>query len=197
MWGRTWPDAINTGILTKSRRRSTPTSSTRPPRSRSRSWCASTTRSAAIFWCASAAAEARFFVSYHEPFAKIVINFVARNGGEPEKLEFLGDGQQVVVDGIHPDTGKPYAWFGGEPGPIAREELPYIREAEARELIERAAELLVAEFGYSAPASGRARQAAPATTRTATAAPPTGNTSAIASAPARRCTIPCAISPPS
>ena len=43
-----------------------------------------------------------------EPFSKIVINFVARNGGEPEKLEFLGDGQQVVVAGIHPDTRQPY-----------------------------------------------------------------------------------------
>ena len=69
-------------------------------------------------------------------------------GGKEEKLEFLCDGQQVVVDGIHPDTHKPYRWFGGEPGEVAREDLPLITEAEARELIERAAELLVAEHGY-------------------------------------------------
>ena len=42
----------------------------------------------------------------------------------------------------------PIVWFGGEPGEIAHESLPYIREAEARELIERAADLLVADHGY-------------------------------------------------
>src|SRR5215510_506966 len=35
------------------------------------------------------------------PFAKIIINVTAPNGA-PEKIEFLADGQQVVVDGIHP-----------------------------------------------------------------------------------------------
>jgi Bifunctional DNA primase/polymerase, N-terminal len=83
-----------------------------------------------------------------EPFAKIIANVVAPNGSA-EKLEFLGDGQQVVVAGIHPETQRPYGWPGGEPGQIAREELPYIREGEAQKLVDDIVnEVLVRGFGY-------------------------------------------------
>jgi hypothetical protein len=82
-----------------------------------------------------------------EPFAKIAVTLVAPNGGE-ERVEFLADGQQVAAFGIHPDTKRPYAWHGGEPGQVAREELPYIRQAEARQLVEDIVELLVREHGY-------------------------------------------------
>src|SRR4029077_4932693 len=75
-----------------------------------------------------------------QPFDKITINF----DGTKEKLEFLCNGQQVVVNGIHPDTSKPYAWFGGEPEKVGRDELPAIMQAEAAELMERAAKILVA-----------------------------------------------------
>ena len=54
-----------------------------------------------------------------EPFAKIIANVVAPNG-RTEKIEFLGDGQQIVVFGIHPETKQRYNWHGGEPGQIAR-----------------------------------------------------------------------------
>ena len=47
MWIRTWPDAVNTGVLTRASRPSTPTSSTRTPRAPSRIWCASATKRAA------------------------------------------------------------------------------------------------------------------------------------------------------
>src|SRR5262249_47987084 len=46
------------------------------------------------------------------------------------------------------DTGNPYRWFGGEPGEIKRESLPSINEAEARQLVRDAVELLVRNFGY-------------------------------------------------
>jgi hypothetical protein len=149
MWARTWPDAINTGVLT----RAVPTLD------------ADVLNEAAAVAIEEMVRE-RFEEAGHvlvrigrppkrafpfrtdEPFAKILINLVPRHGGAAEKLEFLGLGQQVVVSGIHPDTHKSYRWHGGSPGPIAREDLPYIREAEARELIERAAALLVADFGY-------------------------------------------------
>jgi hypothetical protein len=150
MWAKTWPDAINTGVLT----RTTPT------------FDADILDEAAAVAIENMVREHYEEAGYvlvrigkppkrafpfrtDEPFSKIVVDFVARNGGIPEKLEFLGSGQQVACFGIHPDTHKPYTWFGGEPGPIARAELPYIREAEARELVERAAALLVAEFGYA------------------------------------------------
>jgi hypothetical protein len=82
-----------------------------------------------------------------EPFKKIAVNLIAPNGSA-EKIEFLGTGQQVAVAGPHPTTGQPYRWHGGELWQIAREELAYIREAEARQLVESAAELLCRDFGY-------------------------------------------------
>src|SRR6476620_2145032 len=57
-----------------------------------------------------------------KPFDKIAVELVAGNG-DIHKLEFLANGQQVVVDGLHPNTGEPYCWHGGEPGQIAQENL--------------------------------------------------------------------------
>ena len=82
-----------------------------------------------------------------EPFKKITVSLVAANGTQ-EKIEFLADGEQVVVAGIHPETKQPYRWHGGDPGQIRREELPYIREQEAQELVDEIVDLLVREFGY-------------------------------------------------
>jgi hypothetical protein len=67
-----------------------------------------------------------------KPFKKIPTNFLAPDASTDQKLEFLGDGQQVVAFGKHKDTGKPYQWFGGEPGEIKLEDLPLINEAEAK-----------------------------------------------------------------
>jgi Bifunctional DNA primase/polymerase, N-terminal len=49
------------------------------------------------------------------PFKKIATVFKAPNG-MLHKVEILCDGQQIVVDGIHPDTHAPYRWHGGKPG---------------------------------------------------------------------------------
>jgi hypothetical protein len=101
-----------------------------------------------------------------EPFAKIVANLIAPNAtadAKPEKIEFLGAGQQLVVAGIHPDINQPYRWHGGEPGPIRLEDLPYIRENEANELVAAAVEILVRDFGYKrAPSRPRKTKAATA-----------------------------------
>jgi hypothetical protein len=82
-----------------------------------------------------------------QPFKKIVVNLIAADG-RTDKIEILGEGQQIVVYGIHKDTGKPYSWFGGEPRFISRDELPDISEAEARDLVEAAARLLVEKHGF-------------------------------------------------
>ena len=71
-----------------------------------------------------------------EPFKKIQVGLIAPNG------EFLCDGQQVAVAGLHPDINQPYRWHGGELGQTAREDLPYIREAEARALVDEIVDLL-------------------------------------------------------
>ena len=56
--------------------------------------------------------------------------------GNINKIEFQGDGQQSVVHGTHPDTGKPY-WFHGRSildTPLS--ELPVITERELNDIFE-------------------------------------------------------------
>src|SRR6516165_7651342 len=77
-----------------------------------------------------------------DPFPVIKVNLIAANGGTGEKIEFLCDGQQVVAAGIHPDTGKPYAWPLGNLTDIARDDLPDINEAEAKQLVADIVDLL-------------------------------------------------------
>jgi Bifunctional DNA primase/polymerase, N-terminal len=81
-----------------------------------------------------------------DPFPKIAVSFV--EGG---KIEMLGDGQQFVAFGIHPDTGRPYGWGDKSPLDVKRYELPYIHHWEARELVRSAVKLLVDHFGYRLP----------------------------------------------
>ena len=82
-------------------------------------------------------------------FKKIAVDLVAPNGDTSQKIELLCEGQQVVVDGIHPDTGRPYKWFGGDLTEVSRYDLPHLNEAEARMLVQDVVELLVTEHGYT------------------------------------------------
>ena len=85
------------------------------------------------------------------PFKKITGIVIAPNGDTDQKIELLADGQQVVVFGTHPKTGKPYSWFGGDPTSIKHEELPYVNEDEAKQFVADAVALLVKDFGYRLP----------------------------------------------
>jgi hypothetical protein len=82
-----------------------------------------------------------------EPFAKLYRTFKAPNGSE-HKIEILGDGQQFVVDGIHPQSGKRYAWFGGDLATIHRVNLPYVRREDMEKFLDAATRLLVEEFKF-------------------------------------------------
>jgi hypothetical protein len=148
MWAKTWPDAQNTGVLT----RSMPTLDTdllseeaaRAVEAHVREFYEE--RGYILVRIGRAPKRAIPFRT-EEPLAKIVVNLISPSG-TAEKIEFLGDGQQVVIDGIHPDTKQPYRWHGGEPGQIKLEELPYIRGEEAHRLVDEIVDLLVSEFGY-------------------------------------------------
>jgi Protein of unknown function (DUF3987)/Bifunctional DNA primase/polymerase, N-terminal len=73
------------------------------------------------------------------PFGKIRTPvFTSPGSGKENFVEVLGDGQQIIVHGIHPETGKDYSWHGGEPGDVTRSELPVLTEAMARDFIELA-----------------------------------------------------------
>jgi len=154
MWSKTWPDAINTGVLC----RNMPTLDLDLLHEEAARACEDRVREhfeerGYILPRIGKPPKRAIPFRTEEPFKKIVVNLIAPNGGSEQKIEFLADGEQVVVAGIHPETKEPYRWHGGEPGPIAREDLPYIREAEARALVEDLVEFLVREFGYTrAPA---------------------------------------------
>ncbi len=91
------------------------------------------------------------------PFKKIAVTLTAPDGTD-DKIEILGEGQQFIVHGVHPDTREPYAWSGGELWNTAHESLPTISEQEARDFVNDAAKMLVDRFGYQikAPANGNA-----------------------------------------
>jgi hypothetical protein len=86
------------------------------------------------------------------PFKKILRNLTAPDGA-PEKIEILGDGQQLVLAGTHPETRREYRWHGGEPGNVPLADLPYIDAATANRFADEAAALLIAEHGYTAPSA--------------------------------------------
>ena len=157
MWGKVWPDAVNTGLLT----RSMPTldldilneAAARAAEDYVRERFEE--RGNVLTRIGKPPKRAIPFRT-EEPFGKFVVNLVAANGGE-EKIELLADGGQVVAFGIHPDTKEPYRWFGGAPGKVKREDLPYIREDEARQLVDDIVDLLCRDFGYIR-AKGRPRK---------------------------------------
>lgn len=49
-----------------------------------------------------------------KPFPKTQSKVFIDDQGRPVKLEVLGNGQQFVAFHVHPDTGRPYEWLGGE-----------------------------------------------------------------------------------
>jgi hypothetical protein len=82
-----------------------------------------------------------------KPFPKLYCTFTAPDGSE-HKIEILGDGQQYVVDGIHPDTHKPYTWFGGDLANIKRKDLPDVQHEDAEKFLNAAIKLLAEEHGF-------------------------------------------------
>jgi hypothetical protein len=149
-WEREYPDALNTGILT----RTTPVFDIDILNAEAAEAVEALARERfeerGYFLTRTGLAPKRAILFRVDvPFEKIRCVLMPANGAAAQKLELLGRGQQVVVKGIHPDTGQPYMWHGGEPGQIRHEELPYITREEAGALVADAARLLVEEFGYA------------------------------------------------
>jgi hypothetical protein len=149
-WGIDRPDAINTGILTQT----TPTLDIDILDERAGDAVEKLVRErieeSGYFLVRTGRWPKRAFpMRTDEPFSKIIVRLIPPGGGEAERIELLCAGQQLVVAGVHPETGQAYGWRGGDPMTIARESLPYTREAEARALVEDIVELLVNEFGYT------------------------------------------------
>jgi hypothetical protein len=83
------------------------------------------------------------------PIEKITVSIK----GKKDKIEILGTGQQFVAFGIHPDTGRPYEWDGGQefgetPLTVPLNSLPAVTPAQLREFANESAKLLT-ELGYA------------------------------------------------
>ena len=81
------------------------------------------------------------------PFPKMSASFEAPNG-TLHKIEILGDGQQFICFGIHPDTGEPFTWHGGTPLDTPREELAEVTEEDMQAYLELVSERLAEECGF-------------------------------------------------
>jgi len=90
-----------------------------------------------------------FMFHTDKPFPKQTLKLIAPNG-KGEKIEILGDGEQLVIHGIHDGTGKPYSWSSGTPwADIAVADLPLLDEATAIDFLRDAGKLLTTEHGYT------------------------------------------------
>jgi hypothetical protein len=83
-----------------------------------------------------------------QPFSKIETgDYVSPDGCEKHHVEILCDGQQVVVAGIHPVTGQPYAWRDADIRDTEHADLPVLTETLARSIVERSTAIMV-EHGW-------------------------------------------------
>ena len=70
------------------------------------------------------------------PWGKLTSStYVNTETGEEHKVEILAKGQQFVAYHVHPDTGEPYAWEGGEPAEIEPWELKTIAQEQAQQIV--------------------------------------------------------------
>jgi RecA-family ATPase len=76
------------------------------------------------------------------PFGKISTPVFTSPNQQRHRVEVLCDGQQIVVSGTHPGTGKPYSWHGGVPGEVALADLHELTKSMAEEFIIKATTLM-------------------------------------------------------
>ena len=152
MWGKLWSTATNTGVLT----RLTPTLDLDIMHPEAAERVEEFVRDCfgehgVVMIRIGKAPKRAIPFRTSTPFKKITVPLMSPMGDD-EKIELLADGQQVVVEGEHPETHKPYCWHGGAPWHIPRADLPYLTEPEARALVDNATSIL-ADFGYARPSA--------------------------------------------
>src|SRR5262245_48355144 len=82
------------------------------------------------------------------PFSKMR-TLLKDPAGSSHKIEVLCAGQQIVVAGTHPDTGRPYAWHADRsPENVRPDALPKLTADDAISLLALLEEMLVEEYGF-------------------------------------------------
>jgi hypothetical protein len=99
-----------------------------------------------------------------EPFTKLSTAGYRLPGDEPgaktHKVEILGDGQQFVAYGMHPATGRPYAWPDDNLLDLERDDLPELTPAMAVRIRDAADAMLAKAGTVSARGASSTRPAA-------------------------------------
>jgi hypothetical protein len=151
MWQRIWPDALNTGILTAP----TPALDIDIMNENAAIDTEELVRerfegSGRVLVRIGKPPKRAILFRSLEPFAKIAAA-LTRQGleGLGEKLELLCDRQQLVVHGIHPQTTRPYTWFGDTPWTVPSNELPLLGAEQAGKLISDIVDMLMKEHNYT------------------------------------------------
>ena len=155
MSAKTWPDATNTGVLT----RTMPTLDANILDKAAAKARQEFVRERYGYVLTRVGKPPKFAIPFRteEPFKKIVVNLIAPDGSEGQKIELLADGEQVVVAGIHPDTKQPYRWSNGGLEQLEYKHLHEISAKEAHTLVDELVEILVRDFRYKrAPSRPRA-----------------------------------------
>src|SRR5262249_7726967 len=75
------------------------------------------------------------------PFEKVQTGDWIDQDGVAHHVEILGDGQQTIVFGVHPDTGTEYEWPVQNPLDVPRERLPELSREQAQEIINAVIEI--------------------------------------------------------
>jgi hypothetical protein len=79
---------------------------------------------------------------------KVKVSFVAPDGGQ-HHIEILGDGQQMVAFGRHPETKRPYHWNAGGPGHAApRNSLPLTTDERNAQFLAAVTDMLANKHGW-------------------------------------------------
>jgi hypothetical protein len=75
------------------------------------------------------------------PFEKVQTGEWIDQDGVAHRVEILGDGQQTVVFGVHPDTGTEYEWPVQNPLDVPRERLPELSREQTQGIINAVIEI--------------------------------------------------------
>src|SRR5262245_22191354 len=95
------------------------------------------------------------------PFEKLHTGDWIDQAGVAHHVEFLGDGQQTIVFGVHPATGTEYEWPVQNPLDVPRERLPELSREQAQGIINAVTEIF---RRHGLRAEGSASEPTPPTT---------------------------------
>ena len=98
-----------------------------------------------------------------EPLRKMETPELVMPDGTVAQIEVLGEGQQFVAYGVHPDTGRPYTWQGAGPDTVPLDDLPVVTPDALRGFL-AAAEALIVQAGGKKREKPRAAAAEAETT---------------------------------